>query len=130
MREPVALWLRGLDERARLENWNSLLGRSVVAAWNAARAILAVPSGGGTRGALDAAIRAHAADLVDRGEHITGWLALAATRRFDGGGVVINLVSDDAMPVYEARGILAEAMAAVDRTADGEDQGGGAGGEG
>ncbi|GAA1281469.1 hypothetical protein [Saccharothrix xinjiangensis] len=41
LREPVSLWLRGLEERARRERWTGLLGRSVVVAWNAARAILA-----------------------------------------------------------------------------------------
>ncbi|MEV8439171.1 hypothetical protein AB0425_17490 [Actinosynnema sp. NPDC051121] len=41
LREPVSLWLRGIDERACRENWTHLLGRPVVAAWNAARAILA-----------------------------------------------------------------------------------------
>jgi len=41
LQEPVSLWLRGLEERARLEDWKRLLGRPVVAAWNAARAILA-----------------------------------------------------------------------------------------
>jgi hypothetical protein len=41
LREPVSLWLRGHDERARREGWKHLLGRPVVLAWNAARAILA-----------------------------------------------------------------------------------------
>jgi len=120
LREPVALWLRGLEEQARVGNWASLLGRPVVCAWNAARAILASGEAD-TRAVLDSAIRAHAADLVDQGEHITGWLALACTRRFDGGGVVITLVSDDGMPVYEVRGILAETMAVVDRRSADED---------
>jgi hypothetical protein len=41
LREPVSLWLRGVEERARIEDWKRLLGRPVVTAWNAARAILA-----------------------------------------------------------------------------------------
>jgi hypothetical protein len=41
LREPVSLWLRGLEERARREGWPHLLGRQVVDAWNAAQAILA-----------------------------------------------------------------------------------------
>lgn len=40
LREPVSLWLRGVDERARREQWADLLGRSVVEAWNAAQAVL------------------------------------------------------------------------------------------
>lgn len=41
LREPVSLWLRGVEERARREVWTDFLGRHVVDAWNAARAILA-----------------------------------------------------------------------------------------
>jgi hypothetical protein len=40
LREPIALWLRALEEKANHEGWKSLLGRSVVAGWNAAQAIL------------------------------------------------------------------------------------------
>jgi hypothetical protein len=38
LREPVSLWLRAAEAEAR--SWRSLLGRSVVSAWNAAQAIL------------------------------------------------------------------------------------------
>jgi len=41
LREPVRLWLRALEERARVENWRHLLGRPVTYAWAAAQAILA-----------------------------------------------------------------------------------------
>ena len=40
LREPIALWLRAVDAEAHNEGWKSLLGRSVLAAWNAAQAIL------------------------------------------------------------------------------------------
>lgn len=40
LREPIALWLRSVEERAAREQWRHLLGRSVVAPWNAAQAIL------------------------------------------------------------------------------------------
>lgn len=40
LREPIALWLRALESEAHNEGWKSLIGRSVVAAWNAAQAIL------------------------------------------------------------------------------------------
>lgn len=53
LREPISLWLRGLEERTHREGWRHLLGRPVVHAWNAARAILATrdraPLGEGLR---------------------------------------------------------------------------------
>lgn len=38
--EPVELWLRGQEERARREDWKSLLSRDINAPWAAAVAIL------------------------------------------------------------------------------------------
>lgn len=71
-----------------------------------------------TRAALDIALRAHAMNAIDpSGEVIVTWLALAATRRYDGGGAVIHMPADEAMPFWEARGILGEALAAIDRLA-------------
>jgi hypothetical protein len=70
---------------------------------------------------LDEAIRAHAADVMSSdGEVIVSWLALAAVRRYDGGGVVIQMPSSEVMPWWEARGILHEALAFIDRQASGE----------
>lgn len=43
LREPLALWLRALEEKANIEGWKSLIGRDVVAGWNAAQAILNEP---------------------------------------------------------------------------------------
>lgn len=40
LREPIALWLRALESKTNNEGWKSLVGRNVVAAWNAAQAIL------------------------------------------------------------------------------------------
>lgn len=40
LREPIALWLRALEEKANREGWKSLIGREVEASWNAAQAIL------------------------------------------------------------------------------------------
>jgi hypothetical protein len=72
-----------------------------------------------TRAQLDTALRAHARhQLGTDGEVIVSWIVLAATRRFDGGGVVITLPSDQAMPFWEARGILGDALAAIDRLAN------------
>ena len=69
--------------------------------------------------ALDAALRAHAAaHLTDDGEVIVSWLALAATRRADGGGVVICLPSDGVMPVWEVTGILHETLRVIDGADD------------
>lgn len=71
-----------------------------------------------TRAALDKAIRDHAtSDLRADGEMIVSWLALAAVRRYDGGGAVITMPNGAAMPYWEARGILHEALAAIDRQA-------------
>lgn len=66
-------------------------------------------------GPVDAAVRAHAEGLVDDGEVITNWIVLAATRRFDGGGVVIHMVSDESLPTYVARGMFSESLAKIDR---------------
>lgn len=68
-----------------------------------------------TRAALDDAVRAHAAHYVDNSsEVIVTWVALAAVRRFvDGGGYVLHIPSAEAIPVWEARGILAEALEAI-----------------
>jgi hypothetical protein len=72
-----------------------------------------------TRAALDDAVRAHAHhQLGSDGEVIVSWITLAATRRYDGGGTVITLPSDQAMPFWEARGILTEALASIDRLAN------------
>lgn len=43
LREPVSLWLRAVEAQAVAEGWRHLLGRPVVAAWNAAQAILSEP---------------------------------------------------------------------------------------
>ncbi len=40
LREPLRLWFRAVEEEARREGWAHLLGRPVVAVWNAARAVL------------------------------------------------------------------------------------------
>jgi hypothetical protein len=72
-----------------------------------------------TRAALDAAIREHAADeLLSDGEVIVAWIGLAAVIRHDGGGVVITMPGPgEALPIWQMRGILAEAAASVDRQA-------------
>lgn len=39
LREPLALWFRATEAQVISEGWTHLLGRSVVAVWNAARAV-------------------------------------------------------------------------------------------
>lgn len=46
LRAPLALWFRATEEHALRERWTHVLGRPVVAVWNAARAVLN-DSGGG-----------------------------------------------------------------------------------
>lgn len=71
-----------------------------------------------TRAALDEAIRAHAASAMNTdGEVIVSWIALAAVRRYDGGGAVIHMPCNDVMPWWEARGILHETLADIERQA-------------
>lgn len=41
LREPIRLWLRGVEERSRRDNWRHLAGRPVEYAREAAQAILA-----------------------------------------------------------------------------------------
>jgi len=75
-----------------------------------------------TRAALDDALRAHAAhDLADDGEVIVSWIALAAVRRADGGGVVILMPSDGVMPRWEVLGILYESLRSLDTEDEDED---------
>lgn len=40
IREPLTLWFRMMSDHARWGDWKSLLGRPVVAVWNAALAVL------------------------------------------------------------------------------------------
>ena len=70
-----------------------------------------------TRGELDTALREHARDeMRDDGEVITCWIALAGVIRHDGGGVVITMPGPgEALPFWQMRGILAEALASVER---------------
>ena len=70
-----------------------------------------------TRAELDTAITEHARDeMRTDGEVITCWVALAGVVRHDGGGVVITMPGPgEALPFWQLRGILAEALASVER---------------
>jgi hypothetical protein len=79
-------------------------------------------SAGDTHRALDDAVRDHLQPhLRPDGEVIVAWLVVAATRAADGGGVVIDEVSDDAIPGWQVRGMVAEWQAGMDRRSDNEE---------
>jgi len=40
LREPLSLWFLATLEQAKRERWTQLMGKPVVAVWNAARAVL------------------------------------------------------------------------------------------
>lgn len=63
-----------------------------------------------TRAALDEAIRAHAASELDSGEAIVAWVVVAGTRSLDDGGATMVLVSDEAVPRWQAKGMLVDAL--------------------
>lgn len=66
---------------------------------------------------LDDAVRQHLASYVDDGEVIASWMVLAATRSAEDGGVVL-VETSEAMPQWEARGVLATAMRSVNHSED------------
>lgn len=63
-----------------------------------------------TRAALNDAIKAHAEPHVADGEVIVAWIVLAGTRSLDDGGATIALVSDSAVPRWQAKGMLVDAL--------------------
>lgn len=75
-----------------------------------------------TRERLDEALRAHmAGDLADDGEVIVSWIAIAATRRHDGGGVILYAGSDEALPRWEVRGMVEEMRGLLDAPLDNDE---------
>lgn len=72
-----------------------------------------------TRDVLDQAVREHMADeLRADGEVIVAWIAIAATRSHDGGGVIIYAGSDEAMPRWQVRGLVEEMRGLLDSDQD------------
>lgn len=65
---------------------------------------------------LDRSIR----DTVDRcltpGDVVVSWVAIAGVRHVQGGGYVVTLCSDDMPPIWQLRGMLAEAEAGITRS--------------
>jgi hypothetical protein len=70
-----------------------------------------------TRAALDAAVRAHAADKLDDSEVIVNWIVLAGTRNHLGSGYVI-VMAHDIMPRWEAEGVLRRGLKNIDAIDD------------
>lgn len=66
--------------------------------------------GDGTASASEATPADLFADQLDDGDTLASWVLLGAVRG-PGGGRVAALISDEEMPVWELRGILAEALA-------------------
>lgn len=65
--------------------------------------------------AVDHSIR----DTVDKhltpGDVVISWVAIAGVRHVHGGGYVVTLCSDDMPPLWQVRGMLAEAEAGISR---------------
>jgi hypothetical protein len=59
---------------------------------------------------LDEAVRAAAGTLVQSGEQIITWVVLCGTRNFNGDGGVIVMPAEVSMPVWQAKGILVDAL--------------------
>ena len=64
--------------------------------------------------ALDEAVSACAATALPAGDAVVCWLNLAGVRSVNGGGYVLYHLSDDQPPVWQLRGLLVEALAAID----------------
>lgn len=64
------------------------------------------------RAELDRAVRAYAQDrqLVEAGEVLVTWFVVAGTRTADDGGGIVTIPADDAMPMWQAKGLLVEAL--------------------
>jgi len=60
--------------------------------------------------ALDEHVRRAAGALVDPGEVVVSWVVLAATRNASDGGTVLFIPSNAAMPAWEAKGIVGDAL--------------------
>lgn len=64
---------------------------------------------------LGDAISSAAEPLIEDGEVIVAWIVLAATRTHRDGGTVVVLPSDNALPAWQVKGILADALDSVRR---------------
>lgn len=64
---------------------------------------------------VDRSLRATVADALTPGDVVLSWVAIAGVRHVHGGGYTITLCSDDAPPIWQIRGMLAEAEAGITR---------------
>lgn len=62
----------------------------------------------------DAAIRTRAGEALGPGDVVVSWFSIAGVRHPDGGGYVILDRSDDTPPDWQVRGMLMDALAALD----------------
>lgn len=77
-----------------------------------------------TRKALEKAIEDHARDKLDgTGSIIHSWIVLCGVVNGNGAGGVLNLVSDDGLPLWQAKGMLTDSLDSLRemRNADAED---------
>lgn len=63
---------------------------------------------------VDDAIRTRAALALEPGEIVVSWFSVAGVRHPDGGGYVILDRSNDDPPDWQIRGMLCDALAALD----------------
>lgn len=64
---------------------------------------------------LDRSIRDTVADMLLPGDVVVSWVAIAGVRHVEGGGTVVTVCSDDSPPLWQLRGMLAEAEAGISR---------------
>ncbi len=65
---------------------------------------------------IDSCLREQITHLLEPGDAVLSWVAVAGVRRMDGGGYTITLSSPDIPPWWQLRGMLAEASHNLDRT--------------
>lgn len=65
---------------------------------------------------LDRSIRDTVGNDLTPGDVIVSWVAVAGVRHVHGGGYVTTLCSDDQPPIWQVRGMLAEAEADITRS--------------
>lgn len=63
---------------------------------------------------VDHAIRARASEATNPGDVVVAWCSVAGVRHPDGGGYVLLDYSDDDPPEWIIRGLLCQALAALD----------------
>lgn len=65
---------------------------------------------------LDRSVRNAVNGYLTPGDVVVSWVTIAGVRNPDGGGYVITVCSDDVPPLWQLRGMLAEAEAGISRS--------------